>query len=328
MPIYVGYTQKRRRVKLLTAGDTLYFLCPPGDITLEATVSDTTNLRNHILLWEQTKGPDVIFSATDQLSTTFPFADTDDKEFRFYLDKGTPQEQMKDLEVFYTPTSTFKRNGASANAASVISALIPNLQIVGGIIFPEPDGTVNDDLNLLPGTDYTFDQSTVAGMEADTIYKMELLSSDVYTKYPNDVISTYYKGNLPTELTLPRGVYKLKAYFDLLGYKTEAVSPLIVSNPYPVEGKRGIQDLIVPGGVTGTFSGLVRTSISRLSVDSTTIGLVSLATGNNLATDRFTFLLLSPTNRPELLSEYSTLSGATGSFLSVTRSNPSQIGNA
>ena len=109
MPIYVGYSQKRRTVRLLSAGRTQYLLCPPSDIDLGAIVSDTTNLRNHELKWEQIKGPTVPLASENTLGTSFPFADTEDKTFRFYLDPDTNKEQYKDVDIFYTPTSIFPK---------------------------------------------------------------------------------------------------------------------------------------------------------------------------------------------------------------------------
>jgi len=83
MPLYVGTAQKRRRVKLLTAGDTVYKLTNTlgGQIDLRAVLNDVTNLKNHSLTWVQTKGNEVQLSSDNTLESSYVITDNTDKTF-------------------------------------------------------------------------------------------------------------------------------------------------------------------------------------------------------------------------------------------------------
>ena len=126
MPIYVGYTQKRRTVKLLSAGNNQIFLCDAGNIELKAVLNDVTNIRNYTFEWNQLTGPDAQLIYVDELTSLFPFSDTVDKKFRFYIDKDTPQEQFADVDIFYTPTSIQNPTVFNQISNSGFSFTVPN----------------------------------------------------------------------------------------------------------------------------------------------------------------------------------------------------------
>lgn len=108
MPFQISFSIRRAElptVQLLSAGDDQTVICGATTIFLEATVDDPGNLPGHTLLWEQLEGATVILSTPNQLTTNYPFTETSDKIFRFWIDKGQPAEQYADVRIWHTPTS-------------------------------------------------------------------------------------------------------------------------------------------------------------------------------------------------------------------------------
>lgn len=87
------------------AGDSQFATCALS-VTLSATVNG--DVRGHALLWEQISGDaQIVFvTPTNQLTVTYNVIGlgSADRTFRFYIDKGTSQEQYDDVIVWGTPT--------------------------------------------------------------------------------------------------------------------------------------------------------------------------------------------------------------------------------
>lgn len=100
-------TKSRGVINSLTAGTDQYATCA-AEITLTATVDG--NLGGHTVGWEQVAGDTQIvwLTPTDQLSVTFAIVGegSNDRTFRFYIDKGTPLELSDDVVTWGTPTET------------------------------------------------------------------------------------------------------------------------------------------------------------------------------------------------------------------------------
>jgi hypothetical protein len=107
VPFQVVNTSKklpRFKVTLISAGPDQLIFC--GDtVYLQAIVDNPTLLDGHTMLWEQLEGPPVPLATPHQIATSYPFVETTDKKFRFWLDKGTLVEQYADMEVWHTPKS-------------------------------------------------------------------------------------------------------------------------------------------------------------------------------------------------------------------------------
>lgn len=92
-------------VALLSAGENQSAICNPV-VYLEATVQG--DLAGHATHWEQISGsPTVTLEIVDETHAYYlvPGAPGTDKVFRFYIDKGSVQEQYRDVTVWTTPTS-------------------------------------------------------------------------------------------------------------------------------------------------------------------------------------------------------------------------------
>ncbi len=108
MPFQIAFSVKKTElptVLLLSAGEDQTIICGGTTIFLEATVDDPGNLPGHTLLWEQLEGATVVLSTPNQLTTNYPFTETSDKIFRFWIDKCTAAEQFRDVRIWHTPTS-------------------------------------------------------------------------------------------------------------------------------------------------------------------------------------------------------------------------------
>jgi hypothetical protein len=108
MGFQVAFSSKRAQLPvltLITAGENQTILCGVSTIFLEAVVDNPANIPGNTLLWEQLEGVPVTLSSPNTLATNYPFTETSDKLFRFWINKGTPVEQFKDVRVYHTPTS-------------------------------------------------------------------------------------------------------------------------------------------------------------------------------------------------------------------------------
>lgn len=101
----ISSSRSRGIINWFTAGTDQYATCAP-EITLTATVDG--NLGGHSVLWEQTGGDTQIVWLTplNQLQVVFAVigGGSSDRNFRFYIDKGTPLQQYDEVVTWGTPT--------------------------------------------------------------------------------------------------------------------------------------------------------------------------------------------------------------------------------
>lgn len=343
MPIYVGYTQKRRTVRLLTAGSAQFLLCPPSDIELAAYVSDITNTRNHTFLWTQIKGPTVTLASTDTLGTSFPFLDSDDKTFRFFVDPGTNREQYKDVDVFYTPTSVLEQKAAGFSKPFQKSMTTPNVSQVGTFLLGDIAGVVNSNVMVIPATAVTFDEQSLNYLN-NTI-KVEILTDAGYVVNPEDLYETHTELEIPLEFPLPNGVYRFRFHYDFGTLEpSQMTSPLIICNSTVSEDDAwGIDDVYEGRGLqsVSALSNMVRFSIKRFGVDEAyTLGGSGIKSGLTNVDGSFYNPVLDPppititiprlvdyVEFPELLDDNSMYTVNTGLLDSFVRLDPSNIGS-
>ena len=142
-------------ISSFTAGEDFLAICDTS-ISLQATViGDTTG---HVFLWEQISGSAVTWtSPLNQLSATYTTSIFDDKIFRFWIDKGTPNQQFDDVIIYGTPTEIkFLSMGASNNGVvnygSGVRCRDLNLRGVNNFPFTQHNGVVgcgSTDWNLI-----------------------------------------------------------------------------------------------------------------------------------------------------------------------------------
>lgn len=232
MAIFVGYTQKRRTVRLLSAGETIYLLCPPPTIEIQAVLSDITNLRNHTIEWVQVKGNTVVLSNADSLVASFPSTETTDKRFRFYVDRGTNNEQYKDLDIFYTPTTY--ANGGSRIIYSQEGQTVPNVTKSNGFLIPL-NPYVEAPVAITPATIFEFDALDLQDLAGNAV-KLEVFQDIAFGPRPSNLYSSYSQGEFPTTLALPPGTYLVKVTYINDAISKTYISPLLVSFPSAVAG--------------------------------------------------------------------------------------------
>lgn len=111
MPFQLSLTSRSRSsrgvISSFSAGDQQFATCAI-EVTLTATVIG--DLTGHNILWEQLTGDTqiVFVTPTNQLTATYNVigGGSNDRIFRFYIDKGTPLERFDDVTVWGTPTET------------------------------------------------------------------------------------------------------------------------------------------------------------------------------------------------------------------------------
>lgn len=257
MGLFVGYSQKRRTVRIVDFGRPRVIICPDGDILLTAVLTDETNLRNHTIYWEQIEGTDVILSSNNELQVAYSFVENSNKTFRFYLDYGTNKEQYKDIEIFHTPTS-FQYAGISEGGDNYIHPTIPDYTLTPDFIVPLDDYSYAP-VSLTPVMRIDYSALSL-GLQGQLV-SSEILTSTDYTHNPQDVLKTYTPGNDPRSHLLARGVYKFVTYStrddDIIRYS----SPLIVSNP-PHQTDKGdpyVNEVLKAGISSGNLNNISRT---------------------------------------------------------------------
>ncbi len=326
MPIYVGYTQKRRTINVVTAGGDQFLLCPPGQITIKAELNDETNLRNLTRRWVQTKGIDVVLADPEALETTFPFATTEDKTFRYVLDEGTSRERYKELNIFYTPTSIANESNAKG-IRNTTTYTVPNLTSQPTLLTPPLDGSFNADVPGIDGTRYQWDPVSVGGWVGNEV-KLEILSDPNYVVDPEVVYATYLPDDYPYDLRLPNGVYKFRYYYSFPGGIIKYVdSPLIVSNSFTEDKYRIIHDVYGPNLSQSRLNELKRVSIARQAISHEELLLDSVVVGFSQNIVRFTPVRVDYINYPILNDEYKIVHTTQSALSNVTRLDPSNIGN-
>ncbi len=104
----------RNDVVIIYAGEPQTAISVPVLIYLEATIRG--NESGHTFLWEQITGIPV---AITQVSNTQAYFTRDttgvDLVFRYWIDKGRPNEQYKDTIVYGTPTSNYNKADLSVS---------------------------------------------------------------------------------------------------------------------------------------------------------------------------------------------------------------------
>lgn len=109
MPFQISLSHYKRGPGIIysfDAGENKNAICGTINITLTARVNG--DLFNHTLWWEQVSGNPVNWlSPRDQLTVDVSYPASDDKVFRFYIDKGTSREQYADVTIYGTPTSIY-----------------------------------------------------------------------------------------------------------------------------------------------------------------------------------------------------------------------------
>lgn len=105
MPFQITLTHGRGApafIELVTAGPDQLHICTP---TITLTAEIIGDPAGHIFLWEQLEGTIVSLDTPNELSTDFAAVDSTDKLFRFWIDKGSPEQQFDEMWIFKTPFS-------------------------------------------------------------------------------------------------------------------------------------------------------------------------------------------------------------------------------
>ena len=258
MGIYVGYSQKRRTVRITTAGKDQSAIGVVSQISLHAILTDESNLRNHTLYWEQISGTPVLLDNTDQLETGYSFVETTNKRFRFYLDYGTNKEQYKDVEIFHTPTSIIK-NLQSKSFFNHVNQTIPQYVLTPDFIVPY-DSYPHAPVEVTPATRISY--SAVSPELQERLVSMYILTNQAPSYYPNDpqtLWDSYLAGSIPLTFLLPKGVYRFLFSYNFAGNDRDYGSPLIVSNP-AVSPNTHVNDLLY---LSNSYGKYVKDSIVR-----------------------------------------------------------------
>ena len=327
MPLYVGYTQKRRKVKLLTAGDDIFKLLKSsvgeigGQVDLQAIINDYTNTRNHTLTWEQLIGEVVILTSYDTFETSYIITELSDKTFRFYLDKGTNKEQYKDIDIFYTPTSRLSISPGSKGRSLYSHVTALNLEIQGEVI-KLPENNV--------GRTVVFDPV------ASNAISLKLIGAiGEFTYNPTTVISEYLASevNLPTSMFLAYGSYLIEVTYLINGVTKSFRSPLFFI--FNSAGDPTPELTLISNFVTGGSNFGKNYNINKTIYSSFPENLVSeLVThsggskGRNYNISKITYSSLSPSAASELVSTLSISSsgGSNGRNYNIVRIDNSNVG--
>lgn len=231
MPLYVGYTQKRRKVKLYTAGETVYLLIKNvgGTFDLQALVNDETNLRNYELLWEQLTGEPVILSSVNTLSTSFQILEKSDKLFRFSLDLGTNREQVEEVTVYFTPTSEHEFFGGTRNYPNRNEQTKYNQSFGNGYTLPEHSGVFNPQVAVVSGLGIKIEQPK-GGLAGKVINTRLYGAPGRWTHNPTDIIYDIpsYDGTATEFFGVEWGSYIVELTYDLgthneVKYRSDAI---------------------------------------------------------------------------------------------------------
>jgi hypothetical protein len=332
MPLYVGTAQKRRRVKLLTAGNTVFKLTNVlgGTINLNAILNDTTNLRNHTLTWEQTKGELVTLSSSNTLETSYVISDNTDKTFEFYIDKGLNTQQTKKVEIYYTPTSTVSdKKGFAFTPENDNSKTIPNFRFEFGTEYPEPTGESNYNVDIKAGTGIGFDDVFDSFLLGNAIRLRLYGEVGVWTYNPTTLMKSVeaVDGKVIKFIFVENGSYAIEIDYihnNISGEITYRSEPIFAFDVGPTENLfRGIDEVIpVNTGAAFKINNISRQSFLKSAVND----LLYPKSGQgykHIYTDR-----KINTKIDNLETSVDQLNGTAFKFIKVTRLNPSQIGNS
>lgn len=321
MAIFVGYSQKRRTVRIASPGDDKFAIgLRSAAIQLQATLTDISNLRNHTIYWKQMTGNPVVLFNPYSLNASYNFVENSNKRFRFYLDYNTNKEQYADIEVFHTPTSIMgdiRSEGFSHN----IDQTIPNYLLTPDFIVPFDDYAYAPVI-ITPAIRITYSA-------VDPVFRvlgtgMEVLTDNGYTQNPQTIWKSFNYGNYPLTLLLPKGVYKfLFRYTAAFGeIDREYYSPLIVSTPKEEADSNDLyaNDPVAHLRSLGNFQSIKRTSHIIKNFEDFPYK-TSRSMGEFLQATRYT-----NNNRYFLDTPFNT-SRSLGQFYSIIRYDSSGIGS-
>jgi len=329
MPLYVGTSQKRRRVKLLTAGDTVYKLSNllGGTVNLEAILNDTFNLRNHTLTWEQTKGEEVQLSSIASLTTSYVIADNTDKTFEFHLDKGLNTQQTKRVDIYYTPTSVTPAEKGKAYKHGHNDKTVPNLRFDFGVEHPEFVLGFNPDVDIKAGTGIVFDETPYPFLQGKALRLRLYGEVNGWTHTPSTLLRTVdaVEGKVVNFLFVENGSYVVEVDYihnnnsGVVTYKSEPIFAFDIGENEDLV--RGVNELI-PSSVGTAFK---LNSVFRQVFEKTVVNEPLMLGGGGQYNLNY---LARRSNRKTENDTYIESSGGTlFKIISVTRLNPSQIGN-
>jgi len=320
MGIFVGYSQKRRSVRIASPGKDQMVLCNVATIFLHATLTDESNTRNHTFFWEQMSGPEVILDNTDQLETSYSFVETTNRRFRFYLDYGTNKEQYKDVEIFHTPTSLTQGIHADGIPNS-ISQTVKDYALSPDFLVPYNDYP-NAPVIVTPATRIDYVEVLPDLLPKGT--GMYIYTSPNYVQEPQDLYKSYTFGDYPLTALLPKGVYKFKFHYLINGQERVYSSPLIVSTPPASVDSSGtyVNDLIWANSAAGKKleGSFLRFFYTVKNVVGSPL-VASAGKGNFVSIARFTYF------QKHLQDDVLIASAGNGNFYSITRFDSSNIGH-
>lgn len=331
MPLYVGTSQKRRRVKLLTAGDTVYKLSNElgGTVDLKAVLNDITNLRNHTLTWEQTKGNEVQLSSENSLESSYVISDNTDKTFEFHLDKGLNTQQTKKVDIYYTPTSTTSAEKGCASKRNDNSKTIPNFRYEFGNEYPKPTGEANYDVDIKTGEGIAFDDVSEPFLSGNAIRLRVYGEVGVWTHNPTTLIKTVdaVDGKVAGFTFVENGSYAIEIdYFsnNVSGEVTYRSEPIFVFHLEPSEDLvKGIDEVIkVTSGSGFKLKGVTRQKYEKYPIDD----VLNQKSGfgfKHIYTDR-----AINTKIDNVVTSLNQSNGTAFKFIKVTRLDPSQVGSS
>ncbi len=329
MPIYVGYTQKRRSIKVLSAGEDKLFLCPTELIELKATINDYTNLKNHTFEWVQVVGPQVVLTGNTPFVKEFVFEDSEDKVFRFYVDRGTNREQYKDVYIYYTPISNVNKAVTNYGQGTGFSSFKLNdtrstKEEEVNITFSEKEKKVYSNLKGEPSFEYLtgeldFSSYGFESVKRLTILKAESFDSNNYTEH-----LSYRSSEIPYKVYLLNGKYKIKVEYAVQGVEQEKVSDpfsvlLYIKKPY-----RGVSSYLSGMSSNTRKQNLIRFRITAYPVNSEI--KETKWVGSNL--DVSSIVRIRPTFFGSEYSEFYTSQIQSKTYVqNIVRTDPSNIGS-
>lgn len=335
MPLYSGFTQKRRRILLITAGkDTFRLTNVLGNtVNIEAILNDTTNLENVKIEWEQTAGQPVVLSSLDTLSTSYVDGDNSDKTFTIYLDRGTNREQKKDITFYKTPTSTSKAVNGVVSKTSFVSQTIPNLRFETGTTIPPVQGVFIESVNILSGYGISFDPTSIPDL-AGNATKIRLWGAVGVKSYVHPQLiaeEVAVDGVIPTFFIVPEGSYSVEIEYKRGSTRTYR-SPTIFMEPVEIAVKTvGTDDVmhVNKSGVVGRAYNLKRFFFSK-QIEETAYTVKGGVSGKTYNLVRFKNVKLNDENNPlaEDSKIFANKSGTSLKLSNLVRLNPSNIGSS
>lgn len=136
-------------ITYLSAGPEQTPFCDPY-VHLTAVVQ-TENLAAHQTLWEQLSGTPVTFLGDPANTLEISYAQSvtrDDKVFRFWVNKGTPQEMFSDVEVYGSVLEKVRDYFHGSIEADLLADAPNTVQAANVIVMPAPPATPVGPLGL------------------------------------------------------------------------------------------------------------------------------------------------------------------------------------